>query len=474
MGKLYYQDKAGDIKVTSKGIPSPTDETAVAEALNEQSETLFKTINGIPIVGEGDIPVGGGSVIANPEMEGSEPDLTGIEIDGNKYKIPEGGSTSSELVTDISLYCEIFSGYFEINGRNIPEYTTIAELYEILAPYNGHYIVTEFEHQYSGKFYDKVSYFHCQRNDNNVEIYLTSDFGDLQINATDDEEEEGIIFNPTFQNFKIESDLYLNLVYGESTPNSLDWLQDLTTEDYSYLAQKIGALTSLTIVIFTDSEAQNPPLAVVGVEADLNQNIEIYTANGPIIIAMQPDHDHENKFIFNVIWDYFVLPGGGVTPTPTSGLIGCYVGVPYVDNNVPKEHTSKVIPILKYTVQWENDAPVEYLTDDFYMLMQAKYASLADKESLEFNLPTFLIERVGQPINVAMFAAEEEITGFSVDVEPVTDYNPGDEYRDVRVSYTSDSYTNEGYIKLEWFGDFPENSIEGFIANIHINRHEEE
>ena len=33
---------------------------------------------------------GGSEVIPNPEMEGDEPDLEGIEIDGDKYKIPEG------------------------------------------------------------------------------------------------------------------------------------------------------------------------------------------------------------------------------------------------------------------------------------------------------------------------------------------------------------------------------------------------
>ena len=114
MGKLYYQDKAGDIKVTSKGIPSPTDETAVAEALNEQSETLFKTINGQSITGEGNIEVGGGSVIANPEMEGDEPDLTGIEIDGNKYKIPEGGGNVDSLIANAVIRLQETTNNFVI------------------------------------------------------------------------------------------------------------------------------------------------------------------------------------------------------------------------------------------------------------------------------------------------------------------------------------------------------------------------
>ncbi len=31
---------------------------------------------------------GGTTVVANPELEGTEPDLTGLEVDGTKYKVP--------------------------------------------------------------------------------------------------------------------------------------------------------------------------------------------------------------------------------------------------------------------------------------------------------------------------------------------------------------------------------------------------
>ena len=33
---------------------------------------------------------GGSSVVANPELEGTEPELTGLEVEGGKYKVPEG------------------------------------------------------------------------------------------------------------------------------------------------------------------------------------------------------------------------------------------------------------------------------------------------------------------------------------------------------------------------------------------------
>ena len=34
---------------------------------------------------------GGSTVVANPELSGDEPDLTGLEVDGAKYKVPQGG-----------------------------------------------------------------------------------------------------------------------------------------------------------------------------------------------------------------------------------------------------------------------------------------------------------------------------------------------------------------------------------------------
>lgn len=34
---------------------------------------------------------GGTTVVANPELEGTEPDLTGLEVEGVKYKVPQGG-----------------------------------------------------------------------------------------------------------------------------------------------------------------------------------------------------------------------------------------------------------------------------------------------------------------------------------------------------------------------------------------------
>ena len=36
---------------------------------------------------------GGTTVVANPTLEGTEPNLTGLEVEGTKYKVPEGGGS---------------------------------------------------------------------------------------------------------------------------------------------------------------------------------------------------------------------------------------------------------------------------------------------------------------------------------------------------------------------------------------------
>lgn len=55
---------------------------------------------------------GGSTVVANPPLIGDEPDLTGLEVDGAKYKVPQGGGGTTNLyLHSISI--------FKTNGCNI-------------------------------------------------------------------------------------------------------------------------------------------------------------------------------------------------------------------------------------------------------------------------------------------------------------------------------------------------------------------
>lgn len=42
---------------------------------------------------------GGSTVVANPTLVGDEPDLTGLQVDGAKYKVPQGGGAGSTAIT---------------------------------------------------------------------------------------------------------------------------------------------------------------------------------------------------------------------------------------------------------------------------------------------------------------------------------------------------------------------------------------
>lgn len=58
---------------------------------------------------------GGSGVIANPELEGTEPDLEGLEVDGTKYKVPQGGGSAlykHYLYFQDNRQTELYEGQF--------------------------------------------------------------------------------------------------------------------------------------------------------------------------------------------------------------------------------------------------------------------------------------------------------------------------------------------------------------------------
>ena len=69
------------------------------KALGEKmTEKEIKGKNLIDVIDEtADAYEGGSKVVANPELVGDEPDLTGLEVDGNKYKVPQGGGGTTNL-----------------------------------------------------------------------------------------------------------------------------------------------------------------------------------------------------------------------------------------------------------------------------------------------------------------------------------------------------------------------------------------
>lgn len=63
------------------------------------SGTNIKTVNNTSLLGSGNIEIPSGTEVeANPTLSGSEADLTAIEIDGTKYKVPF--TANSEVTTN--------------------------------------------------------------------------------------------------------------------------------------------------------------------------------------------------------------------------------------------------------------------------------------------------------------------------------------------------------------------------------------
>lgn len=75
---------------------------AIGTQLNTKQDELvsgfnIKTINNQTLLASGNINIPAGSeVIANPTMAGTEDELTGLEVDGTKYKITGGGGGTSD------------------------------------------------------------------------------------------------------------------------------------------------------------------------------------------------------------------------------------------------------------------------------------------------------------------------------------------------------------------------------------------
>lgn len=113
---------AADITVDSALSDSsinPVQNKVVTGALNGKQATLvgsgtgqnIKTINNNSLVGSGNITISEGTnVVANPTLEGSEDNLTGLQVGSTKYKVAAGGSSVITNAMD----------YFKISFNNFP------------------------------------------------------------------------------------------------------------------------------------------------------------------------------------------------------------------------------------------------------------------------------------------------------------------------------------------------------------------
>lgn len=63
---------------------------------------------------------------ANPTLSGTEPNLEGLEVSGDKYAVPQGGGGGSSLLSDI---VDTNGNYRFVEGDGIPDTTNITSSY---------------------------------------------------------------------------------------------------------------------------------------------------------------------------------------------------------------------------------------------------------------------------------------------------------------------------------------------------------
>ena len=119
MGKLYYQGPNGDILVSKSSIPNLKKDKTLAEVvkddIKENSETMFKTINGESIIGEGNIVIEGGSGEGIPSPQdllfvGLNLDETSLEILGITEKLDQLEETKNYNEYHCEVKLNIVSG----------------------------------------------------------------------------------------------------------------------------------------------------------------------------------------------------------------------------------------------------------------------------------------------------------------------------------------------------------------------------
>ena len=78
--------------------------------------------------------IGGSTVVANPTLVGDEPDLTGLEVEGTKYKVPEGGG--SDLGPQYLPVKEVGDALNSFNNETGDTYIDSSALYNLLVAKN--------------------------------------------------------------------------------------------------------------------------------------------------------------------------------------------------------------------------------------------------------------------------------------------------------------------------------------------------
>ena len=413
---------------------------------------------------------GGTEVIANPELEGNEDDLNSIEIAGVKYVIPGGGSADDSVInTDFYFELEQFRQIMTVrrkDGSQIqPE--TLLEWKDLLDQVtNAQYLLLNIfcivTPNYSELVHMDYDYRPAHDEDpESLDLTFYSQYGDIDINMgmhTDDETGEDVVgWDIYWGAFYRPCNGFVELYYQDTTYGDLgDYfnLYDIALEEQMFSNS-----------IYVDGGTANiqgyggenvPPIEehISEIEFWLEDtetggvgHYTLYTAKGPIVVTLEVDAETGDT-VPVVDWTGFTAPSSS-----RSGVNSFYVN----------SSTKKAIPVLEYGLD------ETYSIDEAYQLAQEVYAVDLDDgnyDYIEFNLPTYFIKNMAQPINLGVM---HEILGTipnMVEAIVIPYNNDFDDPIQPTITLDTDNGWREAYIRITDWGDFTEEQIKGLRINL--------
>ncbi len=124
---------------------------------------------------------GGTTVVANPTLEGNEENLTGLEVNGTKYKVPQGGSSGVGYGSDYYIFCMDFYDLVENKSLDVDKLIALCDKYELgldSNPTNKTISLEAIHMNNSSNYADifKVGYDSCKGG-----IYISLGYNDVQL-----------------------------------------------------------------------------------------------------------------------------------------------------------------------------------------------------------------------------------------------------------------------------------------------------
>ena len=462
LGQKY--DKGIVIQRSPEGSAFQEDREVTVDGDAEITPNVSGGMKKVTVHGGG----GGSEVIANPELEGDEDLLEGIEIDGVKYKIPEGGAGAEGIIDNTILFNALeYNSNFDIfTNKDIENFDDLIDIVgeNYFYPLN---IVTNENTGTSLSLLTRVDDWDTYMVDETITgvwFNLMTPYGQIHVEA---QEVEGEIEYPASWHgyHRTPLELYIEAEYNLEDYIDVGWISTFDNyQQYENLISQQDTFDNVWIGVYPSSDSEDY-LTFYGELRLQNNQIICVTSNGYFSIEVSEDQKTGAIVFGDVHWDNFTLPGGSLT---TSSLNAYYIN----------GGLRKAIPVAKYQVKFEGSDEIiaTYNTDKFYTLAQQAYKVMLNDGityGTPFNMPTYFTEKAAQPIELRSVRDALEADGIyfsdieDIELDIITNFEPEDPITPITSTFTGDNNSNyEGYIRITNFGSYNPFEIDGIIVTI--------